>query len=177
MSNLSDLIGGGGGFSAFREVTLLSGPTDISGTSSIAFTGLTSAYQLHVLVFTDITTGSTHNPTLLYSANGGSSYPYGFASTNGYRSYQPGNSTWQTSSDTDTRNYTNSDQVTGETWMWNIGQANAIRGRTVYLSFHDSSNSGYQVGKSDNGTNVINAIKFTPGTTTRGLVALYGVNM
>ena len=164
------------GFSAFREVTLLSGPTDITGTASIAFTGLTSTYQLHVLVFTDITTGGAHNPTLLYSADGGSSYPYGFASTNGYRSYQPGNSTWQTGSDTGTRNYTNSDQVTGETWMWNIGRADAIRGRTVYLSFDDASNSGYQVGKSNNGANVINAIKFTlPATPTRGLVSLYGV--
>ena len=66
--------------------------------------------------------------------------------------------------------------LTGETWMWNIGRADAIRGRTVYLSFDDASNSGYQVGKSNNGANVINAIKFTlPATPTRGLVSLYGV--
>jgi len=175
MSDLSDLIGGGGGgFSAFREVTLISGPTDISGTSSIEFTGLTSAYDVHVLVFTDIVAGNS-NPSLTYSANGGSSYPYGFASSRGYRAYLPDNQSWQTGSDTGVRNYTASNQVTGETWINNIGIAGGVNGRTTYLSFNGQT--GFQVGNSNNGTNVINAIKFAPGSATRGLVSLYGVNM
>ena len=180
MSDLSELVGGGGGAVTPFNLTLISGQNfaDTSATE-ISFTSLDNSYDYYLLFTNALGLGTQVNPDLHLSSNNGSTYAYDGADIN-YRAYMGRtNSPWEGQSDTDNnRIWTNSNKVTAYTYLYGIGNSEIVRFTTWYHTFDDSSNFGWQLGRGNNSTNNINAIRYKfNSTATSGAVYLYGVTI
>jgi len=170
----------GAGATVPFQLTLISGQNfATTNASQIEFTGLDNSYDYYLLFTNALNLGSQQNPDLHLSSNNGTSYAYDGADIN-FRAFMGREvAGWSGESDSDNnRIWTNSDKVTAFTYLYGIGNSEIVRFTTWYHSFDDSSNFGWQVGKGNNSTNNINAIRYSfNATATSGAVYLYGVTI
>jgi len=170
----------GAGATVPFQLTLISGQNfATTNASQIEFTGLDNSYDYYLLFTNALDLGGQQNPDLHLSSNNGTSYAYDGADTN-FRAFMGREvAGWSGESDSDNnRIWTNSDKVTAFTYLYGIGNSEIVRFTTWYHSFDDSSNFGWQVGKGNNSTNNINAIRYSfNATATSGAVYLYGVTI
>jgi len=161
------------------NLTEISG-SSVSGSSSIEFTNLDNSYDYYLLFINDLDIGSQQNPSLTYSSNNGSTYSYNAAASGNVRSFGlRSNGSWAGETDSSsTRIYTYSTQVTAYTYIYGIGNSEQVYFTTEYTSREHNSYYGYQMGRSNNSTTNINAIKLEfGGTAVGGAVYLYGVTI